>query len=469
MSAPVTVGSTILLPPDYGTWSAEKRDAVLSHERAHVARGDFYVLLIAAVYRAVFSFNPLGWWLYDRLAELAELASDAEAVANDDQRPTYAAILLEFAATPRATFMAVAMARPNTIRRRIEHILKEDALPARVTRIMQTVIAIAVIPVALAAAVSLVRAPAVAAPSPVAEMPLPPPIAERPVIEPVGPLLLFPDVPATPAVPAKPTIHALPSPPSGLSKETVERMRDLQERIAERAEDRAERAIERAQSVTRRNVAQAMERANAAEMKTAALAEKSSRPEEQTGAVRDLPAFNSVAFSSFGSVRITIGAQQSVRIEGDPDVISDVITRVRGNSLRISMRQNHTGSRNLVVYITVPRLEDVKFSGAGQLAMAGLNGGKLDVDFSGSGTIEANGKLDELNLDMSGSGKANMPNLVIANAELDMSGSAEVTVQALTSLDVDISGSGMVTYIGEPKHMHTNVSGSGTFHKREPA
>ena len=168
-------------------------------------------------------------------------------------------------------------------------------------------------------------------------------------------------------------------------------------------------------------------------------------------------------------MRITIGAQQSVRIEGDPDVISDVITRVRGNSLRISMRQNHTGSRNLVVYITVPRLEDVKFSGAGQLAMAGLNGGKLDVDFSGSGTIEANGKLDELNLDMSGSGKANMPNLVIANAELDMSGSAEVTVQALTSLDVDISGSGMVTYIGEPKHMHTNVSGSGTFHKREPA
>jgi len=466
LSAPVTVGSTILLPPDYGMWSAEKRAAVLSHERAHVARGDFYVLLLAAVYRAAFWFNPLSWWLYDRLAELAELASDAEAVASDDQRPSYAAILLEFAATPRAAFMAVAMARPNTIRRRIEHILKEDAMPARVTRLMQTVIAVAVIPVALAAAVSLVREPAVAAPSSVAEMPLPPPIAERSAVEPVGPLLIFPETPAAPDTPAAP---ALPSPPSGLSEKTVERMRNLQERSVERVQQRAERDLERAQTITRRTVAQALERANA-EMKMAALAEGAAREKEaQTGPVRELPAFKSVSFSSVGSLRITIGAQQSVRVEGDPETVAAVNTRVRGDTLRIDMRHNSARQtdRSLVVHVTVPRLEDVKFSGSGLLSMVGLNGGKLDVDFSGSGTIEANGNLDELDLDISGSGKANMPNLVVAEAELDMSGSAEITVQALVRLDVDISGSGTVTYIGRPKHMSTDVSGSGTFHQRD--
>ena len=46
VAMPVTFGSTILLPAEYADWSEAKRLAVLSHERAHVAHGDFYVLLL---------------------------------------------------------------------------------------------------------------------------------------------------------------------------------------------------------------------------------------------------------------------------------------------------------------------------------------------------------------------------------------------------------------------------------------
>ena len=60
--APVTVGSTILLPADFESWSNEKRTAVLLHERAHVARGDFYVQIFAGLHRAVFWFSPMAWW-----------------------------------------------------------------------------------------------------------------------------------------------------------------------------------------------------------------------------------------------------------------------------------------------------------------------------------------------------------------------------------------------------------------------
>ena len=44
--------------------------AVLLHEGSHVAHGDFYVLLLAAINRAVFWFNPFAWWLFVRLADL---------------------------------------------------------------------------------------------------------------------------------------------------------------------------------------------------------------------------------------------------------------------------------------------------------------------------------------------------------------------------------------------------------------
>jgi hypothetical protein len=73
---PVAFGSTILLPAEWHEWSVVKRRAVLAHEASHVARGDSYVLLLAAFHRALFWFNPFAWWLVGRLSALAEIISD---------------------------------------------------------------------------------------------------------------------------------------------------------------------------------------------------------------------------------------------------------------------------------------------------------------------------------------------------------------------------------------------------------
>jgi len=59
IGGPVTFGSTILLPPQCIDWDLPKRRAVLAHEGAHIANGDFYVLLLASLNRAVFWFSPL--------------------------------------------------------------------------------------------------------------------------------------------------------------------------------------------------------------------------------------------------------------------------------------------------------------------------------------------------------------------------------------------------------------------------
>ena len=62
IGGPVTFGSTILLPPQCFEWDPHKRQAVLAHEGAHVANGDFYILLLASLNRAMFWFSPFAWW-----------------------------------------------------------------------------------------------------------------------------------------------------------------------------------------------------------------------------------------------------------------------------------------------------------------------------------------------------------------------------------------------------------------------
>jgi hypothetical protein len=132
VGGPVTFGSTILLPPQCMEWDLRKRQAVLAHEGAHVANMDFYVLLLASLNRAVFWFSPFAWWQLIRLAELAEMISDARALEVLDDRLSYAEMLLDLMGGVRRMSPALEMARPCTIRGRIERILSATTAPAKV-------------------------------------------------------------------------------------------------------------------------------------------------------------------------------------------------------------------------------------------------------------------------------------------------------------------------------------------------
>jgi hypothetical protein len=156
LAAPVTFGSTILLPAECVDWNPAMREAVLAHERSHVEHGDFYIQLLASLYRAALWFNPLGWWLRNRLAELAETRSDDAAIGNFPDRPLYAGILLDFAKKVQRMPVAVAMARPATVARRVERILAGTPLSDAMNWRKKTFLIAGVVPlIALAAGCSV--------------------------------------------------------------------------------------------------------------------------------------------------------------------------------------------------------------------------------------------------------------------------------------------------------------------------
>ncbi len=152
LAVPVTIGGTILLPAEFLGWDDLKRRAVLAHEASHLKEHDFYLLLLASLHRALFWINPAAWWLHRELADLAEANSDDAALASLEDRLSYAEILVDLAGKARPIPVGVAMARPATLRRRIDRILTERAVPVRPTLRTLALVAAGVIPAALAAA-----------------------------------------------------------------------------------------------------------------------------------------------------------------------------------------------------------------------------------------------------------------------------------------------------------------------------
>jgi hypothetical protein len=180
MRVPVAFASTILLPSSCTAWSAAKLRAVMLHEGSHVAHGDSYVLLLAAINRAAFWFNPFAWWLHTRLADLAEMISDDDAVAGLNDRTYYTDTLLRVARDTQALPTGLAMARPGTVRRRVRRILSMTAAPRQVGARTRIAIAVAIIPAAALSAVTLARG---GAPLPAADRagPAAPPAVHIPV------------------------------------------------------------------------------------------------------------------------------------------------------------------------------------------------------------------------------------------------------------------------------------------------
>ena len=99
VSVPLTVGTlkpAILLPLSWREWDDAKLAGVLTHEMSHIARHDCLSQYVALLHRAVFWFSPLSWWLNRQIIELAEQASDEEALARGTDQHSYARMLLGF-------------------------------------------------------------------------------------------------------------------------------------------------------------------------------------------------------------------------------------------------------------------------------------------------------------------------------------------------------------------------------------
>lgn len=124
---PMTWGAlrpVVLLPASARQWPEARRREVLTHELAHVSRGDWAARILAALVCALQWFNPLAWMAARRLRDEQELACDDAVLAGGAQPSAYAAHLLEVARSLRSpvfgvTSASVAMARPSQLTGRL--------------------------------------------------------------------------------------------------------------------------------------------------------------------------------------------------------------------------------------------------------------------------------------------------------------------------------------------------------------
>jgi len=145
-TTPMTWGwrrPVILLPLDAEGWGEERIRVVLSHELAHIRRGDWAVQMIAEGLRAFYWLNPLAWMASSRLRLESELACDDAVLATGVEAHHYATHLLEMVRTAGRSaddgVPAAAMARVSSFERRFQSMLRDKTNRSPVHRPVRTV------------------------------------------------------------------------------------------------------------------------------------------------------------------------------------------------------------------------------------------------------------------------------------------------------------------------------------------
>jgi hypothetical protein len=201
----------------------------------------------------------------------------------------------------------------------------------------------------------------------------------------------------------------------------------------------------------------------------------------------NLDNFSGIKLSLAGNVYIRQGATQSVRVEGQANVIDKLSTEVSEGVWRIGFRDPVRNYTKLDIYITIPKLTEAWVSGSGNIngetpfdnidkfdtGVSGSGNIRLNVaanvvtaKISGSGNIDLSGNAAECQAIISGSGAIDAEDLEAQDVMATVSGSGDCEVTARRSLKATVSGSGDIFYRGNPSQVQSRASGSGDIEAR---
>jgi hypothetical protein len=162
------------------------------------------------------------------------------------------------------------------------------------------------------------------------------------------------------------------------------------------------------------------------------------------------------------NVHYQAGSGDQLVVKGDPDFIAHI--RVKDGLIALDCNGNFHLGKDDRIDVTLPGRRTFKsfaLLGTGDVQLDGLSQPEVKLTVAGEGDIRANGKTENLKVDVRGSGNLKLGDLAAKSVDVDIKGSGKVEVAPQDSLNVDLAGSGTIYLRSEPKKIETSIHGSG--------
>ncbi len=210
---------------------------------------------------------------------------------------------------------------------------------------------------------------------------------------------------------------------------------------------------------------------------------------------RRVEGFNQVLLKDYGELIIEQGSKEALGIEADRNILAKIRTKVTGERLCIeltgslfdkvmSIFSTSLNRPEIRYFLTVKDLKKLEITGisnvraanirskhlrlvikgTGQVDFRELAVDRLDVNISGTCSIEIGGDSIKQNVVINGVGIYEASDLECKTANIKIRGGGRAAVRVSDDLDTEITGVGTVEYSGDPE-VRQKSSGIGTVRK----
>ena len=167
----------------------------------------------------------------------------------------------------------------------------------------------------------------------------------------------------------------------------------------------------------------------------------------------------------FSDASYAPGPDNKLHASGDPQVLAHL--QIRDGKIDLDCRGWRDRDK---IKLILPGRDFRTFAIAGRsdLILDRLNQSSLKAQIAGTGTIQANGKIDDLRIEVAGVGHADFGKVTGRSAKVKLAGVSSADIAPSDSADIKIAGPSTVNLHSDPKDLDTQIAGPGRLRKVGP-
>jgi len=167
------------------------------------------------------------------------------------------------------------------------------------------------------------------------------------------------------------------------------------------------------------------------------------------------------------STSLTLGVRSVVRYVQAPGA-GKVVARGPHRSVSTLVVSNgdirdqllHTGA-TLELVVTAPSISRFHLNGASRLSIEGYDQKALFVSTEGKAAVDAAGRVNDVTVEMKGSGTVNLARLTTDNASASIGGMSTLVVAPSVDANLNVRNFASVVLVSRPQALKTSLTDSG--------
>jgi Putative auto-transporter adhesin, head GIN domain len=181
---------------------------------------------------------------------------------------------------------------------------------------------------------------------------------------------------------------------------------------------------------------------------------------------REISDFSKVVVSGGFNIKWT-GGKSALTVSTDQNLLPHIRTEVIDGVLRIDSKGNLRPTNGTTITISSESLADVELAGANTFTAGQLSGPALKLGSTGASTINVEGSVTTLAVNLTGASALHAKSLQTQSATLSLTGASSADVTVADTLKASLAGACSMTYSGEPKSIEKTITGACRIQQRQ--